>query len=1213
MAKATIQGDLADFRDSGFGQHFPGLQALPLDALSSKQHVTIVDVLAEGEIEGFPSAAGLTQGTTAYNNAALKDVFLGKTPILRSNADPSNPQDSDFNFQNIKFSPRFGTANQTFVKGISDIETETGVNVQVVKDTPVTRTISNSNIDAIRVTLRFTALTEVNDEGQTLGRTVDLTIKITDNNGTVTTPISDRVHGRSFNAYSRDYRIDIASGTAFPISVTVTRVSDDSSSSRIRDDFFFTSFTEIIDEQRAYPNIAHVALRFDSEAFSNIPSRMFKIRGTKVKIPHNGSVDSTTGRITYSGTFNGTLTTTTHWTSDPAWVLFDLLTNSRYGLGDHITESQLDKFAFYSASVYASTLVDDGDGGQEPRFSCNTVLQKREDAYATINALSSVMRGMTFWSAGSLSLSVDQPTDPSYLFNLSNVTSEGFSYQGTSLKTRSTAVSVSYFDMENQVLDYETVEDTAAVTKYGRIEKKVTGFGCSSRNQARRVGRFILFEEQNSTETISFATGLAEGVVVRPGQVIEVSDPVKAGKRRGGRINAATTTTVTVDDTAATDLDATNNPTLSVVLSDGTVESRSVSGISGAVITVSSAFSSAPNANSVWILQNDTLQTTTWRVISVSETESQYAIVGTSYNTGKFAFIEDGTAIPERKVTTLVDLLDPPSNLAAQEEFYVEENKAKNKILVTYESVLGATAYQIDYRKDGENYTTVTTRSNDFTIYDADAGVYDIRVSTKNALLEVSPEPTVIQFTTIGKTAIPADVQNLRIEPLSDQFVRLRFDQSTDADVIHGGNVVVRSSNLTTGATFTNSVDVIPELPGNVSESIVPNIVNGTYIVKFKDDGGRLSSGEASVVMVQTVPNTLPKLTVLEDREDTDSPPFAGVKDDCFFSSEVNGLVLGSQVTLDEVTDFDAIADVDFLGDVDFQTGGQYSFANTLDLGGKQPLRLRRHFVTQGFYPNDLIDKRTANVDTWTDFDGATAFNVNAKLLVATTDSDPDTSTAGTYTINNGSGGAGTIITITKSSHGYSVGSFVAVDFTSGTGVDGDYKIQTVPNANTFTLTSATSLTTSGNCNFSAEFSDFNPFVNGTYVARGFKFRADLESSDPAQSIEIDQLGYTAELESRTETSLGNAGASTGGFIASGTSTKSVTFTNSFFTGQSGTSIAANSVLPSIGITIENAESGDFFALSNISSTGFDIDVKNGSSHVNRNFKYAATGFGRGS
>ena len=209
---------------------------------------------------------------------------------------------------------------------------------------------------------------------------------------------------------------------------------------------------------------------------------------------------------------------------------------------------------------------------------------------------------------------------------------------------------------------------------------------------------------------------------------------------------------------------------------------------------------------------------------------------------------------------------------------------------------------------------------------------------------------------------------------------------------------------------------------------------------------------------------------------------------------------------------------------------------------------------------------------------------------------------------------AGTIITITKSSHGYSVGSFVSVDFTSGSGVDGDYEIQSMYLTNTFTLTSATSLSTSGNCNFSAEFSQFNPFVNGKYIARGFKFRCDLETKDIAQSIEIEELGYTALIESRTETSLGNAGASAGGFIASGTSTKSVTFTNSFFTGQSGTSVAANSVLPSIGITIENQSQGDFFVLSNITGTGFDIDVKDSNgNNVNRNFKYAATGFGRGS
>ena len=1188
---------------------------LPSNALSSKQFATIVDVLSEGEIEGFPSAAGFTKGTANYNNAALKDVFLGKTPVLRANADVTDLQDTDFNFQNVEFEPRFGTSNQTFISGIANIETETNVNVKVEKGTTVSRQITNSNVNAIRVTIKFNSLQKFETNGDVNGTSVRLKINILQGDGTTSTPIDDTITGRSSSAYARDYRINLLNAntgtpSTFPVTITVERVTDNAEDpTKLRDEFFFSSFTEIVDEQRPYPDIAHVALRFDSEQFSSVPGRMYKVRGVKIKIPHNGTVDATTGRITYSGTFNGTLTTTTHWTSDPAWILFDLLTNSRYGLGDHITESQLDKFAFYSASVYCSELVDDGAGGQEPRFSCNTILQTRQDAYEVINALTSVMRAITFWNAGSLTLSQDRPTDSSYLFNLSNVTEQGFTYSGTSLKTRSTMISVSYFDMENQELDFETVEDTTAKTKYGALHKKVTGFACNSRGQAARLGRFMLFEEQNSTETISFTTGLAGGVIVRPGQVIEVSDPVRAGARRGGRIKSATTTTVTVDDTADTDLDATNSPTLSVILSDGSVESRNVDSISGAVITVSSAFSSAPNANSIWVLQNTTLQTTTWRVVSVTESEDNYAIVGTAYNSGKFAFIEDGSTLPVRNVSILNELKDAPGNLTASQQFYVEDEKAKVKIILDFEGVQGVSQYRVQYRKDNGNFTTTTINRTDFEIFDASQGRYEFRVFSINAALEASADPATLVFDAIGKTAVPGDVQNLFIEPISDQFVRLRFDKSVDVDVIHGGNVVVRSSNLTSGATFTNAVDVIPALPGSINETIVPNIVNGTYLLKFRDDGGRLSSGDASVVMLQTEPDVLPKLVVLTDREDLDNPPFQGVKDDCFFSEEVDGLVLGSTAFFDDVTDFDAVADVDFLGDVD-KTGGSYDFANTLDLGGVQPLSLRRHMVSQGFYPNDLIDKRTGLIDIWTDFDQATAFDVNAKLLVATTQGDPDATVAATYAQS------GTTITVTKTSHGYAVGNFVVLDFTSGANneLDGFYKIETVPNANTFTVTASISKTTSGNCTFSAQFSQFNPFVNGVYVARGFKFKCEMSTDDPAQSIEIDQLGYTAEIKSRTETSLGNAGATTGGHIASGTSTKSVTFTNSFFTGQAGTLVPANSVLPSIGITIENAQQGDFFTLSSITGTGFNIDVKDSSgNNVNRNFKYAATGFGRGS
>ena len=1185
---------------------------LPSGALSSKQFNTIVELLSEGEIEGSATASknGVTDKTsTAYINSFKKDIFLNQTPILQAAASVTAPQDSDFNFADVGFDFRVGTASQTFISGIKNIETEVGIGTTVTTSNPVTHTVSQSTINAVRVTLQFPSMQVFKDNGDIDGTSVNLLIKVIENDGTTTTAVNDTVTGRSTNAYNRDYLINFSSGTSFPVQIRVERVTADSTESSTVNAFRFFSATNIIMKQNAYPNTAHTALRFSAEKFPRIPNRRYRIRGIKVKIPSNATVNATHGSLTYAGTWDGTFKTDKEWCSDPAWILYDLLTNDRYGC--NIAESSLDKFTFKSVSEYSGALIDagNGDGSTEPRFSCNVNITQQADAFNLINALCSTMRAIAFYSAGSISISQDaEGKTTKYIFNNSNVTDDGFVYNGSSLKTRHTIIHVQYFDMVTQELDIETIEaDSTTQTKYGVRTKTIKAFACTSRGQAARLGKWFLFNEQNSGESCAFTTTSAAGVLVRCGDIIEIADSLKAGVRIGGILESVTdASNIFLDDSTTTDVpDIALSPTISVVLPDGTLETRTISHIDNKHITVSSPFSATPNVNAPFVLENSTLETTTWRVISVTENDDlTYSISALEHNEGKYAFIEDGTALPTRNITALTQILDPVSGLQVVERIVLINNKAVTKLEIDWESQPAANRYEVHYRANNSDFVKIETNQSNLELINTVVGDYEFRVFSFNGVGEPSRQPATLNFTAVGKTAIPANVQNLKIEPLSDKFVRLRFNKSTETDVLHGGNVVVRSSNATSGVTFSKAIDAVPELSGNISETIVPNIVNGTYLVRFRDDGGRLSAGDASVVLIQTQPDVFPKLTVITDREDADSPKFQGTKVDCSFDTNLDGLILGAGILLDTISDFDQISDFDNLG-IDRKTSGTYSFANTLDLGGKQPLTLTRHLVSSGFYPNDLFDDRTALLDSWTDFDGDAAVDVNAKLLVATTDSDPDTSTAGTYAIS------GTTITITKSSHGYSAGSFVNVDFTSGTGVDGDYEIQSVT-TNTFILTSATSLSTSGNCTFSAEFSDFNPFVNGVFIGRGFKFKAELSSNDIAQSIEIDELGYTAELESRTETSLGNAGA-TNGLIASGTSQKSVTFTNTFFTGQSGTSVAANSVLPSIGITIENAQSGDFFTLSSITGSGFNIDIKNGSSHVDRNFKYAATGFGRGS
>ena len=1190
--------------------------------IGSRQFVTLVDVIGEGQIAGFPSAidAGLTHGSTAYRIASLKDLFLNGTQVLRDGASNTDPDINDFNFGTSEanapsFFTRLGTSNQTKIQGLVETERDRTVGVTVTQSQSQTVTITDTSTDGVRVTIGFPRLQEIKDNGDIKGTTVEYEIEVRNQANTLIKKINrsgnltglDRsihtggglVTGKSTSPYFKDHIIvfpeDIADSD-FPVTVKVSRITADSSDAKLANAFEFTTLTELVFDSSTYLNTAYAAIRFDSEIFRQVPQRMYRVRGRLVKIPHNSTVRAD-GSLSFSGDFNGTLKSSKEYCNDPAWVLYDILTESVAGFGDFVAETEVDKYSFYNASVYNSELIDNGEGGTAPRFSCNIVIQRSTNAYTLLDRIASIMRGSLYIDDGVITLCQDRPTTSTYFFSYANITEDGFVYTGASQRTKDTVINVKYFSNETRSFEYETVEDTAAnQSKYGVVVKNIEAVGCNNQAQARRAGLWHLFTQNNETETVAFTTTADAGSLVRPNQIITVQDPVRSGVRRSGRIKTATTTQITVDNTKDLPTSHTTGDQLSVILTDGTMETKTVSDITGSVITVSSAFTSAPQAFSVWLLLRATTETEDFRVLSVTEEDNTFTINAMFHNSSKYAFVEDGASVTVPQITTLLQPKPAPSNLSAEELIVALGNRAVSKLVLSWQPVSGVTEYLVKYQFNDGNVITQRVTAPTFEIFDSELGEYKFEVFSYNALGEPSTTPTTLTFNAEGKTALPADVQNLTIEPYNDDFVKLRFDKSTDVDVIHGGTVVVRHSNLTDGTgTFTNSVDLIAALSGNISETLIPAIA-GEVILKFRDDGGRLSSGETSVII--SPPDQRPKLTAFTDREDTDTPPFGGTKTNTFFDSTLGGLTLGSLVTIDEVTALiDTLSQIDILGDV--ASTGSYEFANPLDLGATMDTKLTRHFVTESFYAGSLIDQRTALIDTWDDIDQLTAFGTNAKLLVATTTQDPSLSTSATYAQS------GTTITITKSSHGYTVGSFVVVDFTSGNGVDGNYEIKTVPNSSTFTLTATASQTTSGNCTYGAEFSDFNVLTNGVLRGRGFKFKVDLSSEDPAQTILLKELGYSATLNRRVET--------VNSVIASGTSTKAVTFTDKFFTGFSGTDVAAGGALPTIGIVIENASSGDFFSLSNISSTGFSIDIKNGSSHVDRNFKYTAVGFGRGS
>jgi len=1068
-------------------QPAPRTPVTETDSLNSKQYAQVLDLISEGEIEGLKNGH--------------QSIFLDNTPLQNANG--------TYNFQNVTIATRNGTQDQTYIPGTSDVEDEKAVGVEVQYASPIIRSITDTNVNAARITITVPQLQTFTNEGDVLGSQVGLRIYVQYNGGGYNLAVTDTINGRTGDAYQRDYLINLAS--VYPIDIKVERDRPDSTDPKVVNAFNWTSYTEIIYAKLRYPNSALVWLRVDAEQFNRIPSRSYLIRGIKVRIPNNATVDGVTGRLIYAGIWNGTFGAA-QWCSDPAWILWDLLT-SRYGFGDHIQAAQLDKFAFYAASQYCSELVPDGFGGQEPRFSCNVNIQTAEEAYKLINDMCSVMRCMPYWSTGALTISQDKPADTAYLFTLANVTEEGFSYQGGSRKTRPTVCVVSYLDLNTRDVAFEVVEDQEAIQKYGVVKTEISAFACTSRGQAYRIGEWLLYSERYESEIISFTASIDAGVLVRPGQIIEVADPVKAGARRGGRISAATTTAITVDD--ATGLTAAGAE-LSVIMPDGSVETRSISSIAGEVITVASAFSVAPNANSVWIYQTSNIQTSTWRVLSVGEQDgTNYAISAIAYNASKYSYIERGTALEQRDITDLNIIPDPPTNLVAQEVLYDAGGIAKAKLIVSWQSVLGVTQYQVQWRKGSDNWNIATVSRPDYDIIDTTTGVYEIRVfSLASSSLRSSVEPAQLTVQAFGKTAPPATPTGISIIPNSDTTAILSWDRSTELDVLLGGKVLIRHNTLLTGAVWQDSQEIVSAAAGSQTQKQVP-LLEGTYLIKFEDDTGNRSATPATAAV--DLPTPQPRLLVQSYREDQEMPPFSGNVTNMIYSSELDGLILSLGVFVDDLAtdgNWDGLGTIDALSSN--LGSGEYEFGSTYDLGGVFDLNMRRYFRSSPYQLGDLWDDQTDLIDTWPTIDGDVLDQVNAALYVRATNDDPGASPT---------------------------------------------------------------------------WSDWHEFANAIVRGRAFQFKTIATSFSESQNIIIDELGAELELQQRTEST---------GSITSGTSAYAVTFDEAFY--QS----------PAVGITAYNMGTGDYYAVTSQSRTGFTVTFYDSSNTViSRDFTYIATGYGR--
>ncbi|MGY2257122.1 host specificity protein J, partial [Pseudomonas reactans] len=722
---------MIDIHGAKGGEEKPKTPTEAPDSLRSVAIAKILIAVGEGEFEGTPTA---------------KDIYLDNTPL-------QDPQ-GNMNFPNVKWEWRTGAVDQSYIQGIPSIENETTISTELRSGTPWVRAITNTQLSAVRVRFAWPALQSVDASGNINGYAIGYKVELATDGGAYQEVLNEAVSGKTTSLYERTRRIDLPKATTGWL-MRITRLTPNQNNNKISDTMQIAGFTEVIDAKIRYPNTALLYIEFSAEQFRSIPAVTVETKLKKMQVPSNYDPVSRT----YSGVWDGTFKQA--WTNNAVWMTYDITTADRFGLGRRIKPWMVDKWELYRISQYCDQLVPDGKGGQEPRFICNLNLQSKADAWSLLRDISTIYRGMTYWAQGQVFTLADMPraTDFDFAYTRANVIDGKFTYSSASERTRYTRALISYDNsLNNYDTDVTAVTDAKLQRRYGDNPLEISAIGCTRESEAQRRGKWALLTNSKD-RAVTFKVGL-DGRIPLPGYVIPIADELLAGRPVGGRISAVSGKVITLDRNTQ----AKPGDRLILNLPDGKCEGRTVQLVSGRQVTVTVAYSVAPEPELVWALDADDLAIPLYRVVSVARPEpGVFEISAVQYDPSKFAHIDTGARLEERPISVVpITVVPAPASVTLTSSYAVNQGIAISTMNISWPAVTGAVAYDVEWRKDSGNWIKLQrtgTTSVDVTgIY---SGAYLARVRSVSAF-EISSIWKNSDLTNLeGKVGLPPAVTSL--------------------------------------------------------------------------------------------------------------------------------------------------------------------------------------------------------------------------------------------------------------------------------------------------------------------------------------------------------------------------------------------------------------------------------------------------------------------
>jgi predicted phage tail protein len=697
------------------------------DSLHNTSIAKIIDLLSTGPIVGPVNG--------------YKDIYVDGTPL--QNADGT----LNARITSIDFRP--GTQTQDYIPGFPSVENEFGVGIQLLSSDPWVRTITNTDLSAVRVRLSVSGLSQALPDGSINGYRVEYAIDVAVDGGSYEQVLVSAFDGKTTSEYQRSVRINLAPATS-GWAIRVRRLTPNANSALISDRTNVVSYTEVIDAKFRYPMAAVMGIQVDASQYSSIPTRAYYIRGRIVRVPDNYDPPSRT----YTGIWTGNFKLA--YTNNPAWLLYDVLLHDIYGLGRRITDAQVNKWELYKIGVYSDVMVPDGKGGMEPRYTCNAYIQKQVAAYKLLQDIASIFNGLAYWAGGQIVVTCDMPADPDYTYTAANVIG-GFKRVGSPKSSRYTVALVSWSDNKDMGRQkVEPVFDRDGIKRYGIVQTEIIAFGCTSQGEAQRKGRRALLMSKLLPDSITFSVGL-EYLRTKPGGIVRIVDPARAGRRNGGRIRSASARSVTLDKAPVIAV----GDQLTCILPTGVPETRLVESVVGDLVTVTVDWSLNPQAESVWSVDNIDLFAPMAKVLSIKEKgKLEYEITAVSHEPGIYPAIENGTKIePLPQSVVPLRYQAPPPNVRLDTYVTVGQGQSSTTLVIAWDAADKAVAYTVQWRRNsGEWVDAGRTSSLSMEVRGIYSGSYSVRIRAVNSINILSSVVETAPQELTGNSGPPPDV-----------------------------------------------------------------------------------------------------------------------------------------------------------------------------------------------------------------------------------------------------------------------------------------------------------------------------------------------------------------------------------------------------------------------------------------------------------------------